>query len=134
MAPAEITIEGTLRRPAAMRRPGTFLSQAAISTNPSKGCAVAIASTLSAINSRLTSEYFIPAWPMARPSQTAIAGKTIGTPPAMATPCFTASVTLSRNMWPGTMSFWELTTPMSGRSSSASQRPSALRMARCGAA
>lgn len=52
-----------------------------------------------------------------------------GTPPPKATPCFTASVILSRKTCPGTMSFCEETTPMSGRSISASQRPRALRSA-----
>ena len=134
IAPAEITIVGTLRRPAAIRRPGTFLSQAATKTRPSNGCAVAIVSTLSAINSRETSEYFIPTCPIARPSQTAIAGKTIGVPPPMATPVFTASVILSKNMCPGTMSFWDETIPISGRAISASESPRAFRIARCGAA
>ena len=134
MAPPLTTIDGMLRRAAAIKRPGTFLSQAATSTNPSKGWAIDIASVLSAINSRETSEYFIPVCPMARPSQTAIAGKTMGTPPASATPCFTASTILSRFMWPGTMSFLELTTPIRGLPISASQRPSAFRRERCGAA
>ena len=41
-----------------------------------------MASVLSAINSRVTSEYFIPVWFMAIPSHTAIAGISTGTPPA----------------------------------------------------
>ena len=134
MGPPETKMVGMFTRAAAMSRPGTFLSQAATITRPSNGCAVAIASTLSAMSSRETSEYFMPLWPIARPSQTAMAGKTMGTPPPRATPCFTASVILSRKTCPGTMSFCEETTPMSGRSISASQRPRALRSARWGAA
>jgi hypothetical protein len=41
---------------------------------------------------------------MAMPSQTAMAGKTMGVPPAIATPSFTASTILSMFMWPGTIS------------------------------
>ena len=58
----------------------------------------------SAIRSLVTREYFIPMWPIAIPSQTAIAGKTTGIPPAMATPSLTASVILSRFICPGTIS------------------------------
>ena len=76
----------------------------------------------------------MPTCPIANPSQTAIAGKTIGTPPPSATPCFTASTILSRFMWPGTISFFELTTPINGRPISSSQRPKAFKRARCGAA
>ena len=56
------------------------------------------------MRSRVTREYFMPVWPMAMPSHTAMAGKTMGVPPAMATPSFTASTILSRFMWPGTIS------------------------------
>ena len=55
-----------------------------------------MASVESAIRSLVMREYFIPVWPMAMPSQTAMAGKTTGVPPAMATPSFTASTILSR--------------------------------------
>ena len=54
--------------------------------------------------SLVTREYFIPMCPIAIPSQTAIAGNTIGVPPAIATPCFTAATILSRFIWPGTIS------------------------------
>ena len=46
----------------------------------------------------------MPRWPMAMPSQTAMAGKTMGVPPAIATPSFTASTILSIFMCPGTIS------------------------------
>ena len=96
--------------------------------------AMAMDSVESAISSRETSEYFMPSCPIARPSHTAMAGKTSGTPPARATPCFTASTTLSRFMCPGTMSFFELTMPISGRSISSSVRPRAFMSASLGAA
>ena len=95
---------GTLRRAAAIKRPGTFLSQFGTMTSASKPCANAMASVESAMRSRVTSEYFMPVWPIAMPSHTAIAGKTIGVPPAIATPIFTASTILSIFMWPGTIS------------------------------
>ena len=42
-----------------------------------------MASVESAIRSRVTREYFMPMWPMAMPSHTAMAGNSIGVPPAM---------------------------------------------------
>ena len=68
---------------AAMSNPGTFLSQFGTMTSASKPCANAMASVESAMRSRVTSEYFMPVWPIAMPSHTAIAGKTIGVPPAI---------------------------------------------------
>ena len=125
IAPPETRIVGIFKRAAAIKRPGTFLSQLGTMTKASKAWAIAIASVLSAISSRLTREYFMPSCPIAIPSQTAIAGKTIGTPPARATPCLTASTILSRFICPGTMSFWELTIPMRGFWISSSVNPSA---------
>ena len=95
-------------------------------TSPSKPCAMAIHSVESAIRSRVTREYFIPIWPIAIPSQTAIAGNTTGVPPAIATPSFTASTILSRFICPGTISLNEETIPISGRSLSSFVYPSAL--------
>ena len=74
-----------------MSIPGTILSQFGMSTRPSKACAVAIASMESAISSRLAKENFMPGCPIAIPSQTPIAGNSIGVPPAAATPSFAAS-------------------------------------------
>ena len=65
---------------------------------------IVIASVESAIRSRETREYFIPTWPMAIPSQTAMAGKAMGVPPAARIPALTASVILSKCIWPGTIS------------------------------
>ena len=104
IGPPETTIAGTLMRAAAINRPGTFLSQLGIMTSPSNWWATAMASVESAIRSRVTSEYFMPTWPMAMPSHTAMAGNMTGVPPAMRTPALTASAILSRCMCPGTIS------------------------------
>ena len=98
MGPPLTKMVGMLRRAAAISRPGTFLSQLGTITRPSKPWAKTMASVESAIMSRVMREYFMPVWPMAMPSQTAIAGNTMGVPPAMATPSFTASTILSRLM------------------------------------
>ncbi len=87
----------------------------------------------SAIKSLVTKEYFMPIWPMAMPSHTAMAGNTTGVPPAMATPSFTASTILSKFMWPGTISLKELTMPTMGFFISSSVMPKALNNERCGA-
>ncbi len=96
IGPPEQTMEGMLMRQAAMTIPGTILSQFGTSTSPSNWWALAMVSTLSAINSRLGSEYFMPSCPIAIPSHTPIAGTIIGVPPAIRTPALTASVILSR--------------------------------------
>ena len=95
MGPPLTNIVGMLRRAAAISRPGTFLSQLGTITSASKAWAIAIASVESAMRSRVTSEYFMPVWPIAIPSQTAIAGNTTGLPPAIATPVLTAFTILS---------------------------------------
>ena len=38
------------------------------------------------MRSRVTREYFMPTWPMAMPSHTAMAGNSTGVPPAARTP------------------------------------------------
>ena len=60
MGPPETKMVGTLTLAAAIRRPGTFLSQLGIMTRPSNPCAFAIHSVESAMRSRVTREYFIP--------------------------------------------------------------------------
>ena len=64
--------------------PGTILSQLGMQTRPSKQWARTIVSTESAMISREASEYFMPVWPMAMPSQTAMVLNSNGTPPAVA--------------------------------------------------
>ena len=118
MGPPEQTTAGTFIRTAAMTMPGTILSQLGTSTMPSNWWAMNMVSTLSQISSRLAREYFMPTWPMAMPSHTPMAGTMKGVPPAASMPAFTASVSLSRFMWPGTMSLWALTTAMRGFSRS----------------
>ena len=80
------------------------MSQLGIITRPSNWWAMAIASVESAMRSRVTREYFMPTWPMAMPSQTAMAGNSTGVPPAARMPALTASAILSRFIWPGTIS------------------------------
>ena len=104
IGPPEQKIVGIFSRAAAISSPGTFLSQLGTITRPSNPCAKAMHSVLSAIRSLVTREYFIPICPMAMPSQTAMAGKTTGMPPAMATPILTASTILSKFICPGTIS------------------------------
>ena len=116
---------GMLTRAAAMRRPGTFLSQLGIITSPSNWWATAIHSVASAMRSRVTREYFMPVWPMAMPSQTAMAGNSMGVPPAIRMPALTASAIRSSSRCPGTISLKELTTPTRGRDSSSAVRPRA---------
>ena len=104
MGPPEQKMVGIFSRAAAISRPGTFLSQLGIITRPSNWWAMTMASVESAMRSRVTREYFIPTWPMAMPSHTAMAGNITGVPSAARIPAFTASVILSSPMWPGTIS------------------------------
>ena len=120
IAPPETKTVGRSRRAAAISMPGTILSQFGIITRASNWCAVTMHSTLSAISSRVTREYFMPSCPIAIPSHTPIAGNSIGVPPAMRIPALTASEILSSIKWPGIISFLAQQTPTSGRSSSSS--------------
>ena len=70
---------------------------------------------------------------MAMPSHTAMAGNSMGVPPAARTPALTASAILSRSIWPGTISLYEHTTPIRGRDISSSVRPRAYMRLRLGA-
>ena len=60
IGPPEQTTVGILMRSAPSSMPGTILSQFGTSTRPSKPCAIAMVSTLSAISSRDGKEYFMP--------------------------------------------------------------------------
>ena len=117
----------------AMSMPGTILSQLGMKTRPSKGTAVAEISMESAMSSRLGRLIFIPSWFMASPSHTPMVGNSMGVPPAIRTPSFTARAMMSRCMCPGTISLAELTTPISGRLISSRVIPRAKRRERCGA-
>ena len=132
MGPPDTKMAGRFSRRAAMSIPGTILSQLGMNTSPSKGWAVAIISTESAMCSRLGREKNMPSWFMAMPSHTPMLGNSTGVPPAMRMPSSTARATVSRCMCPGMISLLELTTPMMGRASSSSVRPRALNRALCG--
>ncbi len=133
IGPPDTNTVGTFTLAAAIKSPGTFLSQFGIITSASNWCAIAIASVESAIKSLVTREYFMPICPIAIPSHTAIAGNITGVPPAIDTPIFTACAILSRFICPGTISLYEHTIPTSGLSISSSVMPSALNSERCGA-
>ena len=83
MGPPLTTIVGRFSRAAAISMPGTILSQFVTITMASKAWAMAITSTESAISSRLASEYFIPMWFIAIPSQIPMVPNAIGVPPPM---------------------------------------------------
>ena len=74
-------IAGTLSRIAAMSMPGTILSQHGTRTSASKAWAMVMDSTVSAMSSRLGSEYSMPRWFMASPSQMPMTPNSMGTPP-----------------------------------------------------
>ena len=75
---------------------GSLLSQPAIPTRPSNRSACITSSTESAITSRLISDAFMPSWPIAMPSETAIVVNSIGTAPPCRTPSFASAASLSR--------------------------------------
>jgi|SRR3990172_994764 len=78
-----------------------------------------------AMISREASEYFIPVWPIATPSQTAIVLNSNGVPPAARTAFLTALATLSRWTWPGTISLKLLAIPINGLPISSAVSPQA---------
>src|ERR687892_376078 len=92
-----------------------------------------ITSIESAIISRLTREAFMPSWPMAMPSETAIAVNSLGVHPASFTPRLALWASLPRWMLQGVASLHVEETPTRGRSKSPSVSPIALYIARCGA-
>ena len=69
-----------------MSIPGSDLSQPARPTKASKRSACIIASTESAMISRLTSEACIPSWPIEMPSETAMETNSKGKPPGCTHP------------------------------------------------
>jgi hypothetical protein len=79
----------------------------------------------SAMTSRLTSELFMPWWPMAMPSVTVIVVNSRGVPPAFATPRLAACACRPRAMLQGAASFQVVTTPTNGRAMSSFERPMA---------
>ena len=84
-----------------------------------------VSSTESAMISRLTSEAFMPSWPMAMPSVTVMVANSRGVPLAAATPCFTAWAWRCREMLQGAASFHAAATPTKGWATSSSVMPMA---------
>ena len=132
MGPPVTTMQGMFMRSAAMSMPGTILSQVPSITMPSKRWASVMTSMESAMISRDGSEYCMPSWPMAMPSQMPMTPNSNGTPPASRMPCRIFSASSRRCLWPGTMSFHAFAMPMNGLPMSSSVTPTALRSARCG--
>ena len=96
IGPPVTAIAGRSRRPAAIRCPGTILSQDGISTIPSNACARTMISIESAISSLDGIGYLMPSWFIAMPSHIPMVLNSNGTPPAIRMPAFTASLILSR--------------------------------------
>ena len=118
---------------AAMSIPGSDLSHPAKVARPSKRSACIIASTESAMISRLTRDALMPSVPMEMPSETAMVTNSSGNPPASRTPCLARLAKRSRGRLHGVTSFQDEATPTWGLSQSASVIPTALSMARAGA-
>ncbi len=75
------------------------------------------------MTSRLTSEDFIPSWPIAMPSVTVIVVNSRGVPPAAATPFFAACAWRDSAMLQGAASFQVVATPISGCAICSAVRP-----------
>jgi hypothetical protein len=133
MGPPLTKIAGTFARSAPMTMPGTILSQLGMQTRPSKPWARTMDSTESAMSSRLGSEYFIPAWPMAMPSQMPMVLNSNPTPPVFWISALTRRPNFCKCTWPGMISTKELQMPMNGLEKSSSLTPQARRRLRCGA-
>ena len=113
-----------------MSMPGRLLSHPARVTRPSKRSACIIASTESAMISRLTSDARIPSWPIEMPSDTAMVMNSSGNPPASRTPSFDRLASRSSGMLQGVTSFHDDATPTCGLSQSSSVIPTARSIAR----
>ena len=133
MVPPYRKTAGTFRRAIASIIPGRLLSQPAMATSASKASATTMSSTESAMISRLTRDAFIPSWPMAIASLTAIVVNWIGVPFPARTPCLTSLASTSRWRLQGVTSFHEDATPTSGLRRSSSPSPVARSIARWGA-
>ena len=75
------------------------------------------------MTSRLTSDAFMPACPMAMPSVTVMVVNSLGVPPPAVTPRFAACACRDRVMLQGAASFQVETTPTKGWSISCRERP-----------
>ena len=85
------------------------------------------------MTSRLTREAFIPSWPIAIPSDTAMVTNSREVPPLLPTPSFTRSASRSRWTLQGVASFQQLATATNGFRMSSSDSPIARRYDRLGA-
>ena len=74
-----------------------------------------VSSIESAITSRLTSDDFMPWWPMAMPSVTVMVQNSRGVPPASSTPFLADCAWRISEMLQGAASFQHDTTPTNGR-------------------
>ncbi len=131
MGPPRQKIVGMSRRAAAIIIPGSILSHVVRQTMASKPWDSTMTSTESAMSSLLGRLILIPSWPMAMPSQTPMVLNSRGVPPAWETPFLTWSASLSRWMWPGTISFQEFTMAIRGFFRSSSVSPTPLYSERC---
>jgi hypothetical protein len=84
-----------------------------------------VSSTESAMISRLISDDFMPAWPMAMPSVTVMVVNSRGVPPPALTPFFTTCACRPRAMLQGAASFQVVAMPTKGWAISASVMPMA---------
>ena len=75
------------------------------------------------MTSRLTSEDFMPSWPIAMPSVTVIVVNSRGVPPPAATPFFAACAWRDSAMLHGAASFQVVATPTSGWAICSSVKP-----------
>ena len=112
-----------------MSIPGSDLSQPASPTKASKRSACIIASTESAMISRLTSEACMPSWPIEMPSETAMETNSKGKPPAARTPSLARLASRASGRLHGVTSFQVEATPTCGLSKSPSVIPTARSIA-----
>ena len=84
-----------------------------------------VSSTLSAMQSRDTSEDFIPWWPIAIPSVTVMVVNSRGVPPPSDTPRLTDWAWRDSAMLQGAASFQQVATPTNGALMASSSNPMA---------
>ncbi len=130
IGPPDTNTTGMFRRMAAISMPGVILSQLEMHTSASAQWALTMYSTLSAMMSRLGSEYSMPSWPMAMPSSTAMVLNSLATPPAASISRATNCPRSFRCTWPGTNWVNELAIATMGLLKSPSFMPVARQRAR----
>ena len=130
MGPPDTKMVGTLSRIAAINMPGVILSQLEMHISASAQCALTMYSTLSAISSRLGSEYSIPPCPIAMPSSTAMVLNSTPQPPASSMTFLARCPTSCRCTCPGTNCVKLLAIATIGLSKSVSVIPVARQRAR----